>query len=260
MSRRSGLDIVFGLAGGALLLLVVAPLASTLLATSPAAFWDTLRDPEVLGSIRLTFLAALAAVLFGLITGVPLAYLLARRAFHGRQLVQALFNLPLVIPHTAAGIALLMVFGRRGFFGQAFGRLGVTFTDTPAGIAVAMAFVGLPFLVNAAREAFAQLEPEYEQAALADGATPWQAFWHIALPQALGGVLTGALMMWARGVSEFGAVVILAYHPKVVPVLVYQRFEGFGLAAALPVAALLIVTALLVFLVVNLLARRPDPT
>ncbi len=119
-----------------------------------------------------------------------------------------------------------------------------------------MAFVGLPFLVNAAREAFAQLEPEYEHAALANGATPWQAFWHIALPQALGGGLTGALMMRARGVCEFGAVVILAYHPKVVPVLVYQRFEGFGLAAALPVAALLIVTALLVFLVVNLLARR----
>lgn len=256
MSRRSSFDVFFGLAGGALLLFLAAPLASALFSTTPAAFWDTLRDPEVLSSIRLTFLAALAAAGFGLLAGVPLAYLLARRSFPGRRLVQAFVNLPLVIPHTAAGIALLMVFGRRGFFGQALAPLGIAFTDTAWGITVAMAFVGLPFLVNAAREAFAQIDPEYELAALADGASPWQAFWHVALPQAGRGVLSGALMMWARGVSEFGAVVILAYHPKVVPVLVYERFEGFGLAAAQPVATVLIVSALLVFALVNLVGRR----
>lgn len=253
---RSALDIIFGVAGGALLLFLVAPLAATLLSATPAAFWQTLTDPEVLGSIRLTFLAALAAVIFGLLTGVPLAYLCARRAFRGRGLVQALVNLPLVIPHTAAGIALLMVFGRQGFFGRAFAPIGITFTDTPAGIMVAMAFVGLPFLINTARETFSQIEGEYEQAALVDGASPWQAFWHVMLPQARSGVLAGMLMMWARGVSEFGAVVILAYHPKVVPVLVYERFEGFGLNAALPAAALLIIVALVVFILLNLAGQR----
>ena len=169
--------------------------------------------------------------------------------------MQAFVNLPLVIPHTAAGVALLMVFGRRGFR-RAFAPIGITFTDTVAGIAVAMAFVGLPFLVNAGREAFAQVDSEYELAALADGASPWQAFWHVTLPQAGPGVLTGALMMWARGVSEFGAVVILAYHPKVVPVLVYERFEGFGLAAALPVAVVLIVSALLVFVLLSTIGPK----
>ncbi len=257
MNRRSALDIFFSLAGGCLLIFLAAPLASTLFSTTPASFWDTLRDPEVLSSIRLTFLAALAAVLFGVLTGVPLSYLIARRAFPGKRLVQALVNLPLVIPHTAAGIALLMVFGRRGFFGRAAAPIGITFTDTAWGVTVAMAFVGLPFLVNASREAFALIDPEYELAALADGATPWQAFWHVALPQAARGVLSGALMMWARGVSEFGAVVILAYHPKVVPVLVYERFEGFGLAAAQPVAVVLIISALLVFVLLSLVGRRP---
>lgn len=256
MNRRSALDVCFSLAGGSLLIFLAAPLASALFATTPAAFWGALHDPEVLISIRLTFLAALAAVAFGLLAGVPLAYLIARRAFPGKRLVQALVNLPLVIPHTAAGIALLMVFGRRGVFGQALAPLGIAFTDTVWGIAVAMAFVGLPFLVNAAREAFALVDPEYELAALADGASPRQAFWHVALPQAGRGVLSGALMMWARGVSEFGAVVILAYHPKVVPVLVYERFEGFGLAAAQPVAVVLIVSALLVFALVNLVGHR----
>ncbi len=101
-----------------------------------------------------------------------------------------------------------------------------------------------------------RVDEEYELAALVDGASPWQAFWHVTLPQAWRGVLTGALMMWARGVSEFGAVVILAYHPKVVPVLVYERFEGFGLAAAQPVAVVLIVSALLVFVLLTLVGRR----
>ena len=256
MNRRSILDIVFSLLGGALLLFLVAPLASTLFRTTPAAFWDALRDPEVQASIRLTFLAALAAVVLGIFGGVPLAYLLARRSFPGRGLVQAIVNLPLVIPHTAAGVALLMVFGRQGAFGQAFARIGVTFTDTAAGIMVAMAFVGVPFLVNASREAFAQVDPEYELAALTDGASHWQAFWHVTRPQAWRGVMTGALMMWARGVSEFGAIVILAYHPKVVPVLVYERFEGFGLAAALPVATILILCALVVFVLREVVGRR----
>jgi molybdate/tungstate transport system permease protein len=96
------------------------------------------------------------------------------------------------------------------------------------------------------------------RAALVDGASPWQAFWYVMLPQAWPGVLACALMMWARGVSEFGAVVILAYHPKVVPVLVYERFEGFGLAAAQPLALLLILSALLVFVLLNTVGRRQD--
>lgn len=251
----SPLEAVFAVAGGAMLFFLIAPVATALFSTTPGSLWDTLRDPTVLASIRLTFGAALLAVLFGGLTGVPLAYLLARRSFRGKGAVQALVSLPIVIPHTAAGIALLLVFGRRGFLGAPLGRLGLTFTDSLPGIVVAMAFVGLPFLVTAARDAFAAVEEEYELAALADGASHWQAFRSVALPLAWPGVLSGALMMWARGVSEFGAVVILAYHPKVVPVLVYERFEGFGLAAAQPVAAILILAALVAFVAFNVLRR-----
>ena len=255
MSRLSALDILFSLAGGVLLMFLVAPLATTLFAATPLSLWDALHDQELLGSIRLTFLAGLVAVLFGLVTGVPLAYLLARRRLWGTQLIQAIVSLPIVIPHTAAGVALLLVFGRRGLVGQFLAPLGFLFTDNAAGIAIAMAFVGLPFLVSAAREAFALVDEECELVALADGASRGQAFWYIVLPQAWPGVMAGALMMWARGVSEFGAVVILAYHPKVVPVLLYERFEGFGLAAALPVAVILILSALLVFATLNLALR-----
>ncbi len=227
---------------------VVLPLISTLLSTTPADFIKSFADPEVLQSIGLTFGAAAIATAIALVSGVPLAYLLARRKFSGKRLLEAIINLPVVIPHTAAGIALLLVFGRRGLLGQWFSPLGITFTDNLAGIVVAMLFVSLPFLVNLSREAFAMVDEEYEKIALIDGASQWQAFFTVTLPLAWRGVLGGAVMMWARGISEFGAVVILAYHPKIVPVLVYERFEGFGLDAAQPIALLLILVALAVFI------------
>jgi molybdate/tungstate transport system permease protein len=245
-------NLVFSFAGGLLVLFIVLPLVSTLLSTTPAGFINSFNDPEVLQSIGLTFGAAAIATALALVTGVPLAYLLARRKFRLKRLLEAIINLPVVIPHTAAGIALLLVFGRRGLLGQWLYPMGITFTDNLAGIVVAMLFVSLPFLVNLSREAFAMVDDELERVAMTDGASQWQAFWHVTLPLAWRGVLGGAVMMWARGISEFGAVVILAYHPKIVPVLVYERFEGFGLVAAQPIAFLLILVALVVFILLRL--------
>jgi molybdate/tungstate transport system permease protein len=245
-------NLVFSILGGMLILFVVLPLISTLLSTTPAAFLKAFNDPEVMKSIGLTFGAGIISTALALVTGVPLAYLLARRTFHGKHLLEAVINLPVVIPHTAAGIALLLVFGRRGLLGQWLSPLGITFTDNLAGIVVAMLFVSLPFLVNLSRESFALVDEEYEKVALTDGASHWQAFYNVTLPLAWRGVLGGAVMMWARGISEFGAVVILAYHPKIAPVLIYERFEGFGLDAAQPIALILILVALVVFITLRL--------
>jgi len=239
--------LVCAVPGGLLLLFVLLPLGWTVLSTTPGALGETLRDAEVRRSIGLTLGASAIATGLALLGGLPLAYLLARTRFRGKRLVEAVVDLPVVIPHTAAGIALLMVFGRQGLLGQHFLRLGVIFTDSLWGIVVAMLFVSLPYLVNMSRESFALVDVEMERVALIDGASPAQAFWHITLPQAWRGIAGGALMMWARGISEFGAVVILAYNPKIVPVLIYERFEGFGLKTALPVAVILIVVALAVF-------------
>jgi molybdate/tungstate transport system permease protein len=259
VSRRL-LDLAFAIAGGVLVLFVLLPLASILFTLTPRQFWLALTDPEVLRSMGLTLLAAAIATGVALLSGVPLAYLLARYRFRGRRLIEAAIDLPVVVPHTAAGVALLLVFGRRGVLGQFLTPLGLVFTDHLGGIVVAMLFVSLPFLVNMSREAFALVDPELERVALIDGATPWQAFWHVTLPLAWRGVLGGAIMMWARGMSEFGAVVILAYHPKIAPVLVYERFQGFGLSAAQPVAVLLILAALVAFgLLRFLLLRQRDP-
>jgi len=252
MSKTPFFNLIFSVLGGLLLLFIVLPLVSTLLGSTSEQFLLALTDPEVLRSIGLTFSAAAAATCVAALTGVPLAYLLARRQFRGKGLVEALVNLPIVIPHTAAGVALLLVFGRRGLLGQWLTPLGVTFTDSFGGIVVGMLFVSLPFLVNMSREAFALIDEELERVAMIDGASAWGAFWYITLPLAWRGVLGGAVMMWARGISEFGAVVILAYHPKIVPVLIYERFNGFGLDASQPIATLLIIVSIIVFVFLRL--------
>jgi molybdate/tungstate transport system permease protein len=249
--RRKSFLILFSLAGGILLLFVLLPLAGTLFSAAPSSLIDALNDAEISRSITLTFGASAAATFLTLLTGLPLAYLLARVRFPGKRVIESIVDLPVVIPHTAAGIALLMVFGSKGLLGKYLAPFGLVFTDNLAGIIAAMTFVSLPYLVNLSREAFAAIDAEMESAAWVDGATPWQAFWYITLPQAWRGVVSGILMMWARGISEFGAVVILAYHPKIVPVLIFERFSGFGLAAAQPVAVILILVVFIVFILLR---------
>jgi len=256
--RPTGFTIGMVAAASLLLLFVVAPLLSLLLGTAPGALWDTLVESEVRRSLVLTFTSGLWATLLALVTGVPLAYLLARKQFPGKRWIEGVVNLPIVVPHTAAGIALLTVFGRGGPVGRALEPLGIGFTDATAGIVVGMLFVGLPFLVNGARQAFEAVDPELEQMAQSDGASPWQSFTRVVLPLSWRGISSGAVLMWGRGISEFGAVIVLAYHPRIVPVLVYERFTAFGLDAVKPVAVLLVVASLAVFLALRLLVTRRE--
>jgi molybdate/tungstate transport system permease protein len=204
----------------------------------------------------LTLRAALYATIFALLFGVPLAYLLARFNFPGRKIIEGVIDLPIMIPHTAAGIALLSVFGRRFWAGKLFGTFGIGFVGELPGIVLAMIFVSLPFLVNAAKEGFCSVDPRLEKVARSLGAGPWRMFRDISLPLCSRHILSGAIMMWARGISEFGAVVILAYHPMVAPVLIYERFNAYGLNYSRPVAVLLVLICLAVFVVLRGVAVR----
>jgi ABC-type tungstate transport system substrate-binding protein len=175
-TRRSLFGLTSRLLAGGLLLFVLLPLATLLAAAAPTALVAALTDPQVLASLSLTLRAAAAATLLAALGGIPLAYLLARRRFTGQRLVEALVDLPVVVPHTAAGIALLLVFGRRGLLGEPLAALGLTFTDNALGVTLAMLFVSLPYLVNGSRAAFALIDPELELTALVEGASEWQAF------------------------------------------------------------------------------------
>ncbi len=253
LKRINWLKLVFSVAGGLLVIFILLPLLATLFATSPAEIGSTFSDQQVLSTIGNTFLAAAIATFIGLSLGLPLAYLLARYRFPGKAIVEAIIDLPIVVPHTAAGIALLMVFGRKGLLGFPLSKIGLFFVDSIPGIVVAMLFVSLPYLIRLSREAITQVDKEFESVALVYGASHWQTFWLITIPLAWRGIVSGAMMMWARGISEFGAVAILAYHPKIVPTLIFERFEGYGLSAARPVAVVLIIVVLFIFTLLRML-------
>jgi len=247
---------LFAILGLLLILFVAWPLLRTITASSPAVLWQTLLDEEVRDSILLTFHSSFIATGLAFVCGVPLAYLLARVDFPGKWLVEGIIDVPIVVPHSAAGIALLMVLGRRTLLGQVFGLIGLKFVSAAPGIVAAMLFVSLSFLVNAAREGFEAVDPRLERVARTLGASPWRAFWRVSFPLAWRSILSGMILMWARGLSEFGAVVILAYHPMVAPVLLYERFESFGLRYSRPVATLMILICLATFAVLRVTAGR----
>ena len=245
-------NLVLALLGSCVVMFVVAPLISIVLTTPASDLKAAAVDREVLESIRLTLSAAFFATVTSALVGVPFAYLLARKDFWGRSILLAVIDLPIIIPHSAAGIALLTVIGRQSLIGRLFGR---GLTGTTAGIAIAMAFVSIPFLINAARNAFSSVDPKLEKAARTLGATPRRVFFTISLPLARRGILSGLVLMWARGISEFGAVVIVAYHPMTTPVMIFQRFNDYGLGAATSVAVLLILICVAIFIMLRVFLR-----
>ena len=242
-ARRTA-SVVAALAGSLFLFFLVAPLAELVAAGGKSGAHKLFTDAELRGSLSLTLGTATTAMLLGVIGGTPLAYLLARRAFHGRAVMAALLDLPLVVPHPVAGIALLLLLGRASPIGGALLHLGLRIVGSSGGIVAAMLFVSAPLYISAAREAFARVDVRYEAVARTLGDSPWRVFRRVTLPLALRGIVAAAVVMWARAVSEFGAVVILTYNPKVVSVLSYDRFTSFGLYEALPIAAALAMLAL----------------
>jgi molybdate/tungstate transport system permease protein len=171
--------------------------------------------------------------------------------------VSAVVELPLLIPHPVAGIALLLAFGRASAVGGVLARFGASVVGSATGISLAMLFVAAPLYVSAAREAIVRVDRRYEDVARTLGDTAWRAAWRITLPLSLRGLVAAAIVMWARAVSEFGAIVILTYNPKVASVLSYDRFTVYGLDAALPVAAVLVLLAILPLLALRTLRAEP---
>ena len=252
------LTITFLLLGLVILLFISVPLLKMVFSSSPGILWDTMREGEVTSAIWLTLYAALISTAFGLLFGVPLAYFLARHRFRGKRFVEALIDVPIVVPHSAVGIALLFVFGQDFLVGKTFHLMGIDFVSAVPGIIIAMMFVSVPFLVNSAKNGFEKVDVRLEKVARTLGASPWQAFFRVSLPLAWRSIFAGSVMMWARGISEFGAVLILAYHPMIAPILVYERFEEYGLDYARPVAVILILVCLVLFIGLRSLAYRGE--
>lgn len=240
--------IVFSLLGLLLILFIGVPVVRMLVSSDPAVLVETAQEKEVVFSIFLTLRASFWATVAALLAGIPLAYILARKKFKGKKMIEGLIDLPVIIPHTAAGIALLTVWGRHSLFSKVF---GLRVIGTEMAISMGMFFVSVPFLINAVKAGFKLIDERYEKTAITLGATPWKAFLTVSLPMVKKSIFSGSIMMWGRGISEFGAVVILAYHPMTAPVLIFERFQNFGLKYALPVTVILILISLIIFIILR---------
>lgn len=256
MNNSRNTPLVFTLLGGLILMFILGPLVGMFLDTTPLQLFETSKDQEVLNSIWLTLRVSFLATIFFAIGAIPLSYFLARSQFRFKKIVNGIIDLPIIIPHSAAGIAILGFISRDSVIGQIASSVGLNFVGHPIGIALAMAFVSIPFLINAARDGFENVPAKLEKTALNLGASPIRVFFTISLPLAWKNILSGLIMMFARGLSEFGAVVIVAYHPMITPVLIYERFGTFGLKYARPVSVVFILVCLVFFILLRSLSKN----
>ena len=255
MRKLDYTTIFFAFMGSFLVLFIFIPILNLMVSSDPSSIMNNLQDTEVIKSIFVSVYSALAATIIALLFGVPLAYVLARHDFFGKGLVESIIDIPVVIPHTVSGIALLLVFTSGGILGAPFSKLGIVFTDALPGVVIAMLFVSSSFVVNSAREGFESIDPRMEKVARTLGSGPLRTFFVITLPLALRSIAVGSIMCWARAISEFGAIIIIAYYPLAAPTLIYQRFVNFGLSESTPVAVILITLCLVLFIVVRILIK-----
>jgi len=235
-----------------LVLFLLIPLAGLILRVSPSNVMSTIMQPQVVQAIRLSVTTTVITVLLTLFFGTPVAYTLARKKFVGRTMLDALIDMPVVLPPSVAGVALLIAFGRRGFLSPLFGGLEIPFTETA--VVLAQLFVASPFYIKSAAAGFASVNRELEHAAAVDGASRLQIFRTIILPLSLPAIVGGVVMTWARALGEFGATIIFAGNypgrTQTMPLAIYIGFE-IDLNIALVLALILLVISFFVLAVVK---------
>jgi len=242
--------------GVVILAFILLPLFEMMTAPSLEMLKKTFNDKDVMRSIWLSIYASGLAALISFVFGTPFAYLLARTDFAGKRLVESIIDLPIVIPHPVVGIAILSVAGKNHWIGQIMSEIGIRIMGSVTGIVTVLIFVGLPFYINAAKNGFENISPRLENVSRSLGASIFSTFFRVTFPLARRSMLIGIIMCSARAISEFGAVVIVAYHPMIAPVMLYERFEGYGLRYSQPVAVWLVSICLVLFLVLRILTLR----
>ncbi len=230
------------------------------LAGSSTGLLSALTDVQTINAIATSFYCATLATLFTFVSGVPLAYLTTRYKFPGKAVINSLIDIPILIPHNAAGIALLFALGPNSVIGGLNKSLGINVVDTYLGIVVAMAFVSAPFTIRSAQEAFSSVNPSMEKAARSMGASNLKVFTNVTFPLASRGIMAGCVLTWARAIAEFGAVVILAYYPKTAAVDLYDVFVSGGLSAAMPITGILIIFSVILLIIFRKALIRPTDT
>jgi len=257
-SARAGLGRPFdavAIAGGLVLGLPVFVLVGR--AILDGSLLETAGLAVVADALALSLATTAVTALLTVVFGTPLALALARRRFRGQVMVETLIDLPIVLPPSVAGLALLLVFGRRGLLGEPLSVMGIEIPFTVIAVVIAQLFVAAPFYIRSARTGFASVDHDLEDAARVDGATERQLFVRVTVPLASSALAAGLVMSWARALGEFGATIMFAGNvegqTQTLPLVVYSEFQSGNLEASIAAAAILVLVAFVVLVAVRLL-------
>ncbi len=241
-------------------LIVLIPLSALVFNTLTMtwdAFWSTVSSPRVVASYQLSFGASLVAATVNAIFGTILAWVLVRYEFPGKKLLDAFVDLPFALPTAVAGIALTALYSGKGWIGQYVEPYGIKIAFTPTGVAVAMVFIGLPFVVRTVQPVLEEAERELEEAAASLGASRLQTFLNVIFPSILPAVLTGFALAFARALGEYGSVIFIAGNmpmvSEITPLLIITKLEQYDYAGATAIAVVMLSASFVMLLAINLL-------
>lgn len=255
-----GFGITMGFTLLYLSLIVFIPLSATFFKSAELSwpeFWQAISSPRVVASYKLSFGMSALAALVNLIFGLLVAWVLVRYRFPGRRIVDALIDLPFALPTAVAGIALASLYSVNGWVGQYFDAIGIKVAFTPAGVFVALVFIGLPFVVRTVQPVLQELEPELEEASASLGASRLQTFLRVLLPSLWPALLTGFALAFARALGEYGSVIFIAGNmpmvSEITPLLIITKLEQFDYAGATAIAVAMLVVSFILLLSINLI-------
>jgi sulfate transport system permease protein len=242
---------------GVIVLLPLAALVLQSLNIGWTQFLGIITSPRTITAFKVTFLCALAATAFNAVYGLALAWVLARYEFPGKRILDALIDVPFALPTAVAGLSLAALFAKNGWFGAPLAELGITVIFTPLGIAAAMAFTSLPFVVRQVQPVLEDISPDVEEAAVTLGASDFKIFRAVIFPAILPAFLAGCSLAFSRAIGEFGAVIFIAgnlpNYSEIAALLAFIRLEEFDYPASAAIATVLLLSAFLLLTVTNLL-------
>ena len=255
-----GFNLALGFTLLYLSLIVLIPLSAAFIKTAALSWpacWATVTTPRVLASYRLTFGASLAAALVNAVFGLLVAWVLVRYRFPGKQIVDALVDLPFALPTAVAGIALTALYAGNGWIGRWFEPFGIKIAFTPFGVFVALTFIGLPFVVRTVQPVLEDVESELEEAAATLGASRLQTFTRVIFPTILPALVTGFALAFARAVGEYGSVIFIAGNmpmiSEITPLLIITKLEQYDYVGATALAVVMLTISFVLLLIINLL-------
>ncbi|MCC4265978.1 sulfate/thiosulfate ABC transporter permease CysT [Oceanimonas baumannii] len=244
-------------------LIILLPLTGLVMNTSQMGweeYWRVVTDPRVVATYKVTLSAAAVASLFNMAFGLLMAWILTRYRFPGRAVLDGLMDLPFALPTAVAGLTLASLFATNGWYGAWLEDLGIKVSYTWVGIVVAMVFTSVPFVVRTVQPVLEDLGPEYEEAAATLGASPWQAFTRVVLPELRPALFTGTALSFTRSLGEFGAVIFIAgnmpWQTEITSLMIFIRLQEFDYAAASAIASLVLLASFVLLFAINTLQGR----